>query len=26
MFILNLLMFTIVYLIVGAMGFGWYLK
>jgi uncharacterized ion transporter superfamily protein YfcC len=25
MFILNLLMFTIVYLIVGAMGFGWYL-
>ena len=26
MFILNLLMFTIVYLIVGAMGFGWYLQ
>jgi uncharacterized ion transporter superfamily protein YfcC len=25
MFILNLLMFTIVYLIVGAMGYGWYL-
>ena len=25
MFILNLLMFTIVYLIVGTMGFGWYL-
>lgn len=25
MFILNILMFTIVYLIVGAMGFGWYL-
>lgn len=26
MFILNLLMFTVVYLIVGAMGFGWYLQ
>lgn len=26
MFILNLLMFTIVYLIVGAMGYGWYLS
>ena len=26
MFILNLLMFTIVYLIVGAMGYGWYLQ
>jgi uncharacterized ion transporter superfamily protein YfcC len=25
MFILNLLMFTIIYLIVGTMGFGWYL-
>ena len=25
MFILNLLMFTVVYLIVGAMGYGWYL-
>lgn len=25
MFILNLLMFSIVYLIVGAMGYGWYL-
>lgn len=25
MFILNLLMFTIIYLIVGAMGYGWYL-
>lgn len=26
MFILNLLMFTVVYLIVGAMGYGWYLQ
>lgn len=26
MFILNLLMFTIVFLIVGAMGYGWYLS
>lgn len=25
MFILNLLMFTIVYMVVGVMGFGWYL-
>ena len=26
MFILNLLMFTIVFLVVGAMGYGWYLS
>ena len=26
MFILNLLMFTIVYLVVGALGYGWYLS
>ena len=26
MFILNLLMFTVVYLIVGTMGYGWYLQ
>ena len=26
MFILNLLMFTVIYMIVGAMGYGWYLS